>query len=236
MLELENIYVSTGGREILRDINLRVNAGETAVLFGPNGSGKTTLLNTIMGIPPYLPSSGNIQLNGKNITTLDTDERARMGIGISFQKPPVVRGVKLGGFLDAISSEGWNSVDMARRLNLGGFLTRDLNNGYSGGEIKRSELLQLQAQSPSFVMFDEPDSGVDLVSIKLIGRMINEMLHEKERAGLLITHAGYILDYVDADIAYVMIQGHIMCAGKPKDILKDIREIGYKGCAHCQKD
>ncbi|MCK5512607.1 MAG: ABC transporter ATP-binding protein, partial [Thermodesulfovibrionia bacterium] len=127
-------------------------------------------------------------------------------------------------------------------LNLLDFLERDINLGFSGGEIKRSELLQLFAQRPDFIMLDEPDSGVDLVSITLVGKVINELLQKDKKAsrrttaGFLITHAGHLLDYVNADRAYVMIKSNIFCAGNPKDLLEDIRTNGYEGCIRCRKE
>jgi Fe-S cluster assembly ATP-binding protein len=131
--------------------------------------------------------------------------------------------------------------EAAEKLNLTDFLDRDINLGFSGGEIKRSELLQLFAQNPEFVMLDEPDSGVDLVNINLVGAVINELLEKYKRkdkrikAGLIITHAGYILDYVNADRAYVMLDGTVTCSGNPRDVLEDIRTKGFKGCMQCRK-
>ena len=125
-------------------------------------------------------------------------------------------------------------IESAGKLNFVDFMDRDINLGFSGGEIKRSELLQLLAQNPAFVIFDEPDSGVDLVNINLVGKVINELLEKgiredrRTKAGLIITHAGHILDYVNADRAYVMLNGSVSCSGNPGDILDDIRTKGYE--------
>ncbi len=246
LIEIRDLNVSVDGKEVLKDLNLSVSAGETVVLFGPNGSGKTSLLKTIMGIPGYRVDRGSILFKGRDITSLPTDERARLGIGMAFQRPPAVRGVKLRDVLKACLEKRRALTDeeidtFARRLNLLDFLGRDLNCGFSGGEIKRSELLQLLAQSPEFVMLDEPDSGVDLVNINTVASAINRLLEKDKRssrrtkAGLIITHAGYILDYVNADKAYIMISGRILCSGNPRDLLKDIRTKGYEECAVCQR-
>lgn len=246
MLKISKLSVTVDGKKILNDVNLRIGRGETIALFGPNGSGKTSLLKTIMGIPQYRVESGNIIFKGENITKLSIDERARLGIGMVFQNPPTVRGVKLKDML-RICMEKSGSCEETRlnkeagKLNFTEFLDRDINLGFSGGEIKRSELLQLLAQNPAFIMFDEPDSGVDLVNINLVGKVINELIEKDKRedqrtkGGLIITHAGYILDYVNADRAYVMLNGAVSCSGNPSDILEDIRAKGYEECVRCRR-
>jgi Fe-S cluster assembly ATP-binding protein len=244
MLEVEGLSVSVAGKSILRDVNLQVSNGETVALFGPNGSGKTSLLKTIMGVPAFVVGSGKLLFKGKDITSLDIDERAKLGIGMAFQRPPAVRGIKLKELLQiCIEKSGHNGRDKIdeylNKLNLDDFQERDINLGYSGGEIKRSELVQLLAQGPDLCLFDEPDSGVDLVSIHLVGNVINELLEKdkkknmRTKAGLIISHAGHILDYVNADRAYVMLDGTLYCSGNPRELLDDIREKGYEGCAIC---
>jgi Fe-S cluster assembly ATP-binding protein len=244
MIEIKNLTVSIEGKIILKDVNLFIKKGETVALFGPNGSGKTSLLNTIIGIPDYRVESGKILFRGENITKLALDDRARLGIGISFQRPPAVRGVKLKDMLRICMEKRGDYKEekikeFVRKLNLLDFQARDINLGFSGGEIKRSELVQLLAQDPDFIMFDEPDSGVDLVSINLVGKVINELLEKEKmasrraKAGMIISHAGYILDYVNADKAYVMLNGTLYCSGNPRDILQDIRVKGYEGCGTC---
>ena len=245
MIEVQELTVSVGERRVLHDVSLRVETGSVAVLFGPNGCGKTSLLKTIMGAAQYRVESGRILFKGEEITGLAIDERARLGIGIAFQRPPAVRGVKLGDVLRSCLErrrhpEQEEVLGLARQLNLESFLERDLNLGFSGGEIKRSELLQLMGQHPSFIMLDEPDSGVDLVNINLVGRAINNLLEKEKsaaqraRSGLIVTHSGYILDYVNADRAYVMLDGAVRCSGNPRDLLDDIRTKGYEGCVQCR--
>jgi Fe-S cluster assembly ATP-binding protein len=246
MIEIKNLTISIEGKKILNGVNLTIGDGETVVLFGPNGSGKTSLLKTIMGMPQYKVESGNIIYRGNEITARSLDERARLGIGMVYQNPPAVRGVRLKEMLRICMEKNGTYKEeriseAAEKLNLTDFLDRDINLGFSGGEIKRSELLQLFAQNPAFVMLDEPDSGVDLVNINLVGMVINELLEKDKRkdkrikAGLIITHAGYILDYVNADRAYVMLDGTVTCSGNPRDVLEDIRTKGFKGCMQCRK-
>ena len=245
MIDIRKLSVSVDGKRILNDVYLNIGQGETVVLFGPNGSGKTSLLKTIMGIPQYRVESGNIIFRGEDITERRIDERARLGIGMVFQNPPAVRGVRLKEMLHICMEKSGTFKeerinDASEKLNFTDFLDRDVNLGFSGGEIKRSELLQLLAQNPEFVMLDEPDSGVDLVNINLVGRVINELLEKDKRqdkrtkGGLIITHAGYILDYVNADRAYVMLNGTVKCSGNPMDVLEDIRAKGYEECVRCR--
>jgi Fe-S cluster assembly ATP-binding protein len=244
MLEIKNLTVAIDGKEILHDINLTIGSGETNVLFGPNGSGKTTLLMTIMGFPRYQITRGKIIFKGKDITRVPLDERARLGIGISFQRPPVVRGVKTRDMARAaIRGKGDEATinKLAERADLTEFLERDINYGFSGGEIKRSELMQLLAQKPELSLLDEPESGVDLVNIALIGELINELLEKgcpmrtRKCMGLIITHTGHILDYVNARTGYVLLDGRVVCHGDPHEILANIKEKGYEECAKCVK-
>jgi Fe-S cluster assembly ATP-binding protein len=241
-LRIEQLAVEAEGREILHSIDLEMGLGETHVLFGPNGSGKTTLLMAIMGFPKYRVTKGKIIFKGQDITKLSLDERARLGIGMSFQRPPVVRGVKTRDMVAAClkGQEHEERIkQLAGRTNLADFLDRDINYGFSGGEIKRSELMQLLAQKPELTLIDEPESGVDLVNIALIGELINELLEkdcpilERKCMGFIITHTGHILDYVNARTGYVMCGGVIGCSGDPREILATIREKGYEECVQC---
>jgi Fe-S cluster assembly ATP-binding protein len=170
MLDIEDLHVKIGDREVLHDINLHIGVGETHVLMGPNGSGKTTLLRTIMGFAGLEVTEGRILFKGRDITTLPIHERAQLGMGMQFQRPPTIAGLKLGKLL-AVTSGGNDEVvsDTATYLHMDAFLDRAINQGFSGGEIKRSEVLQLMIQKPDFVMLDEPESGVDLENISLIG-------------------------------------------------------------------
>ena len=244
MLAIKHLNVAVEGREILQDINLNIGTGETHVLFGPNGSGKTTLLMAIMGFPRYQVTKGNIIFKGKDITKLAVDERARLGIGISFQRPPVVRGVKTRDMVSAAMGGKGDEKSIARlaeRADLTEFLDRDINYGFSGGEIKRAELMQLLAQKPELTLLDEPESGVDLVNIALIGELLNELLEKscpirkRKCMGLIITHTGHILEYVNVRTGYVMLDGRVVCQGDPHEILASIKEKGYEECARCVK-
>jgi len=242
MLEIKNLKVAIEGKEILHGVNLSIRNGETCVLFGPNGSGKTTLLMTIMGFPRYQVTGGSIYYQGKEITDATLDERARLGIGISFQRPPVVRGVKTRDMVLASLRDKSHPelvASLAGKTDLLDFLDRDINYGFSGGEIKRSELMQLLAQQPELVLLDEPESGVDLENIALIGNLINELLqkgspmHGRSSIGLIITHTGHILEYVNARNGYIMLDGIISCQGDPREILTEIKARGYEQCAKC---
>ena len=243
MLQIRDLGIKVEGKEVLHDVNLTINAGETHALFGPNGSGKTTLLMAIMGFPRYKITSGYILFKGQDMSGMSSDERARLGIGISFQRPPVVRGVKTRDMVTACLGSRGNgeAIDkLAQRLNMVELMDREINYGFSGGEIKRSELLQLLAQSPELVLLDEPESGVDLVNMALIGRMINELLQKdlrrkRTRAGLVITHTGHILDYVHASKGYVLLDGTIRCERDAHEVLDSIKENGYEGCVECLK-
>ncbi len=243
MLTVTGLCVSVDETEILHHVDLEVNKGEIHALFGPNGSGKTSLLMAIMGIPPYRVTAGQILFQGEDVTDLPVHERARRGIGVSFQRPPVIRGLKTRQLVDICSKGQADAEALASSLDMGVFLDRDVNYGFSGGEIKRAELLQLLAQNPDLALIDEPESGVDLESIALIGEAVNRLLKRdirlRERretspkAGLIITHTGHILDYVKVDRAHVMCHGHIGCSGHPRELLEEIRKMGYEECVQC---
>ncbi len=249
LLEIKDLHVEAGGREILKGVSLSVKEGETCVLFGPNGSGKSTMLAAIMGYGTCKVTKGQIIFKGQDITNMSVDERAKLGIGMMMQRPPNVTGVKLGDLVKAAAQGDGSVLDRAPEFKMDTFLERDVNVGFSGGEIKRSELLQLTAQKPDFVLLDEPESGVDLESIDLIGKKVHDLLYAKTDnkkcqncnvdgqrhvSSLVITHTGQILDYIGADRAFVLKEGLIRCTGRPMDILKDIRERGYGECISCR--
>ena len=249
MLKIEDLRVEVEGREIIHHIDLEINQGETHVLFGPNGSGKTTLLMATMGFPDYQITGGKILFKGQDITDMPLNERAALGIGLSFQRPPTIKGVKMRQILQICGKGDKNLESMALSLDFDEFLDRDLNEGFSGGEIKRSELLQLMAQNPDVFLLDEPESGVDLENIALIGKALEKLLEreiepvkgksykelkrERKKAGLIITHTGYILDYLNADVGHVIIAGEKCCDGNPREMLKIIKEQGYHECVRC---
>jgi len=245
ILEITDLAVEVSGKEILSDIDLYIGKGETHVLLGPNGSGKSTLFMAILGFPKYKVKAGEIIFKGENITNYSTTERVKMGIGVSFQNPPAIRGVKLQDLLKIEHGEtdeelSPEMMDLVTKLKFDDrFIDRDVNLGFSGGEVKRSEILQLLAQKPDFIMFDEPDSGVDIENVELLAEEINTLLDKekkpgmREKSGLLITHLGYILNFVNADTAHVLMDGKIACSGNPNEILEDIRKEGFKGCVEC---
>jgi Fe-S cluster assembly ATP-binding protein len=250
MLTIEDLHVKIGDTEVLKGVNLQINEGETFILFGPNGSGKTSLLMTLMGFAGYKVTKGKIIFKGEDITDAPIYERARLGIGMSFQRPPTIHGLRTRHLVKMCSRNGEvNPELLAETVNLSDFLDRDINAGFSGGEIKRSELLQLMAQQPDLVLFDEPESGVDMENMQLVGKVARDVLDgninvvpdlsHKERkaraktAGLIITHTGYILDYVNADRGQVLYKGHLCCQGRPRDILDHIRQHGYQECVRC---
>lgn len=236
ILKLENLSVEVAGKRILEDVNLEIPKGEVHVLFGPNGSGKTSLIMAILGFSSYRIVSGKIWFNEIDITRMPINERVKLGIGVAFQTPPVIRGVKLGDIIRIFIGNGTNAGqrqrELTKTLNIPSeFLSRDLNLGFSGGELKRSEILQVLAQKPGFIMLDEPDSGVDVENLELVGKILDNFL--KGRSGLLITHLGYILRYVDADKAHVLLDKTIGCSGKTTEILSHILKEGYKWCEKC---
>jgi len=249
LLEINDLAVEVSGRQVLEHIDLYIDQGETHVLLGPNGSGKSTLFMAILGFPKYKVTNGEIIFKGEDITDLTTTERVRKGIGVSFQNPPSVRGVKLMDLLKVESGQDPKDEklspqikELANKLKFDQrFLDRDVNLGFSGGEVKRSEILQLLAQKPDFIMFDEPDSGVDIENVELLADQINVLLDKekklgmRKKSGLIITHLGYILNFVNADTANVLLDGRIACSGNPAEIMEDIREEGFKGCVECCK-
>lgn len=249
MLNIRNLHVEVSGRKVLKGVDLTIAPGETFILFGPNGSGKTTLLMTLMGFAEYKVTGGSIIFKGVDITHAPMYERARLGMGMSFQRPPTIHGLPVRSLVSLCgrNCEGLDVEALARKVDFDRFLDRDVNAGFSGGEIKRSEMLQLMAQQPDLVLFDEPESGVDIENIALIGNTARRLLsgpsreqdacvrkHQRStKSGLIITHTGYILNYVDADRGQVMYEGRLCCEARPRDILDQVRERGYKDCLTC---
>ena len=241
VLEVEGLRVRVEEREILKGIDLVVREGETHVLLGPNGSGKTTLLNAIIGFPGYIVVSGSIRFRGSDLLPLTVDERARLGIGLAYQRPPSVRGVRLRQMME-VSARGALAADdieqIAKQLDVDGLLERDVNMGFSGGEAKRAEMAQVLAQRPDLALFDEPESGVDLENVAVVGGALARLLRgdratERPRAGLIITHTGHILDYVNADVGHVLFDGQLACMGNPRDLIDEITRQGYEKCVEC---
>ena len=241
LLEISDLEVEVEGKKILKGVNLNIDVGETHVLLGPNGAGKSTLFMTILGFPKYKVTNGKIIYKGQDITDLETPERIKLGLGVTFQNPPSIRGVKLKDLIKLVDKKNEykedeklteDVINLGKRLKLNeNFLERDVNLGFSGGEVKRSELLQLLAQQPDLIMFDEPDSGVDIENVELISKEIINLLDQEnensQKGGLLITHLGYILRFVNATHAHVLIDGKIARTGEPEEIIEKIRESGF---------
>ena len=239
MLEIQDLHVEVKGTPVLKGIDLHIKSGETFILFGPNGSGKTTLLMTLMGFSGYTVTQGQIIFKGTDITHAPMYERARLGLGMSFQRPPTIHGLPTGKLVELCGRGREMDVEgMARKVHFDSFLNRDVNAGFSGGEIKRSELL----------LFDEPESGVDLENMTLVGQTVRSLLdgmperccatlrqREKARAtsGLIITHTGHILEYVNAHRGQVMYNGKLCCEAGPREILEHIANHGYQECLRC---
>jgi len=252
LLEVKDLQVEVADKIVLSGLNLKIGHGETHMLFGPNGSGKTTLIGALMGFGGYRVSKGEILFKGRDLVGVPLDERAKMGLGISFQRAPEVKGVKLGQLAELCDRDGDDSLkEYARKLNLMDHLDREVNVGFSGGEIKRAELLQLLLQDPSMVFLDEPESGVDLENIALIGDAINDLLGRRQepegdktlkelrrerKSALIITHTGHILDYIDADVGHILLNGSIACQGNPREILHTISDCGYDECYRCLRE
>lgn len=236
ILRVEGLHVEVGGKLLLRGIDMEIGEGEVHVLFGPNGSGKSSLVMALIGHPGYRIIDGRIFFKGVDVTEKSVDERVKMGMGVVFQNPPKIYGVRLRELMNRISRDKWQEDGILRLLDAlnitGDLLERYVNVGFSGGEIKRCEIAQVLAMNPDLLILDEPDSGVDIENLELIGKELARML--EGRAALLITHHGHILKYIRPNRAHVMIQGRIVCDGDPEQILSQIMREGYRWCEKCK--
>lgn len=233
MLQIKNFSVEIDRKKIIKDIALdfSVKQGKLFVLFGPNGSGKSTILKGVMGFSKY-KTSGEIILNGKNINELSIDQRANKGLAYMYQNPPKLNGVTLNDISKEIT-EIDNTQDI-QELSIQSLQDRDINMGVSGGEIKRTELYTLSLLKNSKVfLFDEPDSGVDVDNLKVVAKYIKKLLKKNKAIGVIITHNGEILKYLDAQKAAVIYRGKVACEGEPKKIWECIKRDGYKSCINC---
>jgi len=237
-LVIKDLYASVEGKQILKGINLEINDNEIVALLGPNGHGKSTLLNVIMGHPRYVVDSGSIYLDDKNILEMTTDERARAGLFLAMQSPSEVPGVSNSDFLrSAVNArlekpvstyKFYKALDSAtKQLKMPFDLaTRSLNEGFSGGEKKRNEMLQLILLEPKIAMLDEIDSGLDVDAINIVSEVINSE-KEKGRGFLIISHYARLYDLINPTRAVVMINGRIVIDSDPS-VIKRIDKEGYE--------
>ena len=249
MLEVRDLHVSIGNVEILKGINLLVKPGEVHAIMGPNGSGKSTLANVLAGHPSYTATSGDVLFEGENLLTMLPENRARAGLFLCFQHPTEVPGVRLDHFMRA----GFNSIQKSKGLEemdvlkFDRFLNekvgivemdrnltkRSVNEGFSGGEKKRNEILQMAVFEPKLAVLDEPDSGLDVDALRIVAQGINQ-LNRPDNAVILITHYQRILDYVVPDKVHVIINGRIVKSGDKKLAL-EIEDKGYDDFENSQK-
>lgn len=232
MLRVENLHVQVDGKDVLHGVSAYLRPGELVVLVGPNGSGKSSLVRTIMGDPRYEVVSGKILLDGEDITRLSPDERARKGIFLAFQSPPGIDGVTLASLLLRASGKERDVrafselTSLASRVGLDpSYLSRPVNVGFSGGERKRSELLQALFLDRNYLLLDEIDSGVDIDGLRLMAGIIND-LRNSGKGILLISHNPHILDYLTIDRVLVMRDGRIWRSGGP-EILETVLAEGF---------
>lgn len=236
--EIRNLQAKTEDKQILKGVNLVINPGETHALMGPNGSGKSTLANVIMGHPSYEVTGGEIIFQGQNVLEMEPDERARLGLFLAFQYPVAIPGVSVAKFLKSAADArfGQNSIKPAafikelrenmKFLEMGdAFINRSLNDGFSGGEKKRMEILQMLTLKPSLAVMDETDSGLDIDALRIVSKGVNKLVGPT--FGLLvITHYERILRYINPGYLHVLIDGQIAMSGGP-ELVKDVEKSGY---------
>jgi Fe-S cluster assembly ATP-binding protein len=243
-LEIRDLHASVTdaageAREVLRGVNLTVSAGQTHAIMGPNGSGKTTLAYAIAGHPRYQVTKGSVTLDGEDILKLSVDARARAGLFLAMQYPVEVPGVTVSNFLrtavTAVRGEAPKLRQFVKELNTNmaelamdpAFAQRNLNEGFSGGEKKRHEILQLQLLDPKIAILDETDSGLDIDALRIVSAGINKFAEDREHGVLLITHYTRILKYVQPDFVHVFVGGKIVKEGGP-ELAEDLETNGYE--------
>lgn len=242
-LEIKDLHVSVilddeTTKPILKGVNLTINSGEIHAIMGPNGSGKSTLASTIAGHPKYQVDSGQILLDGQDITEMSVDERARAGLFLAMQYPVEIPGVTMSNFLrsaktavdgKAPSLRTWTKDVKEAMKNLEidpDFISRNVNEGFSGGEKKRHEILQLELLKPKFAILDETDSGLDVDALRIVSEGVNRLHDESDAGFLLITHYTRILRYIKPDYVHVFVDGRVAEAGGP-DLADRLEEEGY---------
>jgi Fe-S cluster assembly ATP-binding protein len=241
MLTIENLHAEVEGKEILKGIDLDVKAGEIHAIMGPNGSGKSTLSSLIAGNEDYEVTKGEILLRGKDLFELDAEERAHKGIFLSFQYPIVIPGVSVTNFIKTAINANRKAKGMedmpasqllkkirekAKLLDIDSkFLSRSLNEGFSGGEKKRNEIFQMAMLEPSLSILDETDSGLDIDALKIVANGVNK-LKNKKNATIVITHYQRLLDYIVPDFVHVLFDGKIVKSGT-KELAHELEAKGY---------
>jgi len=237
MLEIKNLHVSVDNVEILKGVSLKINAGEVHAIMGPNGSGKSTLANVIMGNPVYEVTNGNILFQGEDITDEPVDIRAKKGLFLAFQYPESIPGVTIVNMLKTALTNIENTeyttlelrlkvADAMEQLGLSpDFADRYLNEGFSGGERKRNEVLQLAVLNPKLAVLDETDSGLDVDGLRVVGEGVSK-LKSKDKGYLVVTHYQRLLDYITPDFVHVFVDGKIVDSGG-LDLSKKLEEQGY---------
>ena len=241
MLKVENLKASIEGNNILNGVNLSVNAGEVHAIMGPNGSGKSTLSSVIAGREEYELDGGDIFFNGESIIDLSPEERAHMGVFLSFQYPIEIPGVSVSNFLktslnESRKAQGLDPIPAGELLKMmrekmalleikKGFLSRSLNQGFSGGEKKRNEIFQMAMLNPKLAILDETDSGLDIDALRIVANGVNK-LRTKDNATVVITHYQRLLDYIVPDFVHVLHEGRIVKSGN-KNLALELEEKGY---------
>ncbi|WP_062437700.1 Fe-S cluster assembly ATPase SufC [Herbidospora daliensis] len=238
-LQIRDLHVSVGDKEILKGVDLTVSAGETHAIMGPNGSGKSTLAYAIAGHPKYTITSGSVTLDGEDLLDMSVDERARAGLFLAMQYPVEVPGVSVSNFLrsavTAVSGEAPKLRQFAKDLKTGmdnlsidsAFATRNVNEGFSGGEKKRHEILQLELLKPKVAVLDETDSGLDVDALRVVSEGVNRFRASGDTGVLLITHYTRILRYVKPDFVHVFAAGRIVEEGGP-ELAEKLENEGYE--------
>lgn len=242
MLSIENLHVEVANTPILKGLDFEVKAGETHAIMGPNGSGKSTLALTLAGHDAYSVTQGSVTFLGQNLLEMPPEERARMGLFLAFQYPVEIPGISNAYFLQASLNEvrkshGLEELDamefqdlLAEKMELvqvdPSFADRNVNEGFSGGEKKRNEILQMAVMEPKLAILDETDSGLDIDALRIVSDGINK-LRKPDRATILVTHYQRLLNYVEPDYVHVLLQGKIVKSGG-KELALELEEKGYE--------
>jgi Fe-S cluster assembly ATP-binding protein len=238
MLKIENLRVEIDGQEIVKGLDLEVGEGEIHAIMGPNGSGKSTFANVLMGHPRYEVTDGSIEFRGQDVFELEPDERAKLGMFLAFQYPSEVPGVSVANFLrtavNSVREEELSPMDMYRLIQEKmkimqmdpKFAERYLNEGFSGGEKKRNEILQMLMLDPKLAIMDETDSGLDIDALQVVAKGVNE-LRGPEFSAVIITHYQRLLRYIEPDRVHVMLDGRIVTSGG-KDLALELEDKGYE--------